>query len=263
MTTPDPPEPLRSFDDAAASLAPEIERLGQCHARYLAERDAGRIPANSVEALRVELTYHSNAIEGSTLTLRETQLILEGIAPEGGRSLREIYEARNHDRALALVEQWAVGRPPGSSNTEHDLLAVHACVLSDIDPLNAGRFGGERVLIKGTRYIPPPSRDFDRLMPVLLERSVRPNVHPGVRAAELHYNLAAVHPFFDGNGRTARLFMNFHLLRHNFLHAIIRVEQRARYLAALEDANAGGTRLFPAFIIRSLHDSMQHLLSPD
>src|SRR3954462_12553428 len=83
------PEPLQSFRGLAEAGAPELQAGEAAYARYREEKDAGRILANSVEALRVELTYHSNAIEGSTLSLRETQLVLEGYAPPGGKTLRE------------------------------------------------------------------------------------------------------------------------------------------------------------------------------
>ena len=105
------PEPLQAFSGLAEAVAPALRNLEAIYARYLELKDAGRILANSVEALRVELTYHSNAIEGSTLSLRETQLVIEGYAPTSGKTLREIYEARNHDRALRELEQRVEKRP--------------------------------------------------------------------------------------------------------------------------------------------------------
>jgi Fic family protein len=99
------PEPLQTFRRLATVLAAELRDVEAAYATFRKESEAGRILANSVEALRVELTYHSNAIEGSTLSLRETQLVLEGFAPPGGKTLREVYEARNHDRALRMMEQ--------------------------------------------------------------------------------------------------------------------------------------------------------------
>ena len=104
----------------------DLRRIDQAQARYAALRDQGRILPNSLEALRVELTYHSNAIEGNTLTLRETQLILEGRTPDAGKPLREIYEARNHDRALRQIEQWAAQRPAHALLTERDILDAAA-----------------------------------------------------------------------------------------------------------------------------------------
>lgn len=257
------PEPLRSFRGLADAVADELRAVETAFARYRRERDAGRILANSVEALRVELTYHSNAIEGSTLSLRETQLVLEGYAPPGGKSLREIYEVRNHDRALRMIERWVEERPPGAPLMERDLLDVHAQVLADIDAASAGRFRSARMLIKGTRFIPPGSHKFDELIPRLLDLANEEGAPPALQAAELHYNLVAVHPFNDGNGRTARLLMNYHLLRHGFPLAIIDVERRAEYLNALEEANVGQGGRFAAFILESVERSIQRLIGED
>ena len=260
-----PPEPLRSFGGIAGAeaVAPALLDVEAAHDRYRGHRDAGRILANSVEALRIELTYHSNAIEGSTLTLRETQLVVEGFAPAGGKTLREVYEARNHDRALREIERWATGRPSPSSLTEQDILDVHAQVLADIDDRSADRFRSGRVLITGTRFVPPGSHKFGELITNMLELANRDGQHPVLQAAELHYNLVAIHPFTDGNGRTARLFMNYHLLRQGYPLTIIEVEQRAEYLSALEDANAGRCEPFAAFILRSTARSIERLIGED
>jgi Fic family protein len=254
------PDPLRSFAELAGAVGPELRAVEAALARYRGEQRAGRVLANSVEALRVELTYHSNAIEGSTLTLRETQLILEGYAPPGGRPLREIYEARNHDRALRMLERWAEERPWPSPLTDRDLLDVHAQVLADIAPSDAGRFRSGRVLIKGTGFIPPGSHRFDDLIPRMLELAAGQGVPAGLQAAELHYNLVAVHPFVDGNGRTARLLMNHHLLRLGYPHTIIEVGKRAEYLSAFEEADAGRCAPFAAFVLRSVEHSIRRLI---
>jgi Fic family protein len=255
-----PPEPLQVFRGLAEAVAPGLRDVEAAHAGYREERDAGRILANSVEALRVELTYHSNAIEGSTLSLRETQLVLEGYAPPGGKTLREIDEARNHDRALRMLERWVEERPRPSALTEQDLLDLHAQVLADIDPRSAGRFRDGRVLIKGTRFIPPGSQKFGDLIPQMLELANREAMPPALQAAELHYNLVAIHPFSDGNGRTAPLLMNYHRLRHGYPHAIIEVGERAEYLSALEEANAGRCERFATFVLRSIERSIRRLI---
>lgn len=244
-------------------MATELRAVAEAHARYRRAEDAGLVAANSVEALRVELTYHSNAIEGSTLSLRETQLVLEGYAPPGGKPLREIYEARNHDRALRMLERWAGERPPSATLEAGDLLEVHGHVLADIDAVNAGRFRSGRVLIKGTRFVPPGNHRFDELIPTLLELTQDRGRPPALQAAELHYNVVAVHPFYDGNGRTARLLMNYHLLRHGFPHAVIEVGERTEYLLALEEANEGRCERFAAFILRSVERSISRLIGED
>jgi len=240
-------------------VAPELQAVEAAYTKYREEKAAGRVLANSIEALRVELTYHSNAIEGSTLSLRETQLVLEGYAPPGGKTLREIDEARNHDRALRALERWAEERPRLSPLTDQDLLDVHARVLADVDASSAGRFRGGRVLIKGTRFIPPGSPKFDDLIPRMLELANVPGLPPALQAAELHYNLVAIHPFSDGNGRTGRLLMNYHLLGHGYPHAIIEVGERAEYLSSLEEANAGRSERFASFVLRSVERSIRRL----
>lgn len=254
------PEPLQSFRALAEAMATELGAVEAAYARYRLEKESGRVLPNSVEALRVELTYHSNAIEGSTLSLRDTQLVLEGHTPPSSKPLREIYEARNHDRALRMLERWVEQRPLSSPMKEQDLLDIQAEVLADIDPANAGRFRSARVLIKGTRFIPPGSHKFDDLIPGMLELANAEGVPAALQAAEVHYNLVAIHPFRDGNGRTARLLMNYHLLRHGYPHAIIDVGERAEYLTALEEANAGQCRRFAVFVLRSVERSISRLI---
>ena len=256
-----PPEPLLAFADNPA-LADALGRIDALAGRYRDLRAAGLILPNSVEAMRVELTYHSNALEGSTLTLRDTAMVVEGREPNTGKSLREIDEARNHDRALRRVEGWATTRP-AEPLTEADLLAVHREVLADIDRDGAGHFRTGRVLITGTRYVPPSSAKFPQLLPALLELANRPAVHPVLQAAELHYNFVAVHPFGDGNGRTARLLMNLHLLRRGFPHAIVPVERRTEYLGALDEANAGHSEPFAGFVASCVEDSTRRLVGEE
>lgn len=250
-----PPEPPLAF--AHVSAADALARVDALVTRFRTLRAAGRILPNSVEAVRVELTYHSNAIEGSTLTLRDTQLVIEGREPNTGKSLREIYEARNHDRALRMVEGWAETRP-ADSLTARDLLAVHREVLADIYPAGTGR-----VLITGGRFVPLDNGKFPYLVPALLERANRPGVHAVIQAAELHYNLLAAHSYQEGDGPTARLLMNHHLLRHGFPHAVIPVERRAEYLVTLLEANAGRCGPFAAFVLQCVEDSTRWLIGDD
>ncbi|MBY0263726.1 MAG: Fic family protein, partial [Phycisphaerales bacterium] len=225
-STPTLPEPLLAFDEAAATMAPRLAEVDRLASELLRRAFAGRILPGSLEALRLELTYHSNAIEGSTLTLRDTQLIVEGLSPPGGKSLREVYEARNHDRALRVIESWGPVDADAAA-LERELLEVHSIVLADIDPPRAGRLRSERVLIAGTRFVPPGPHRFELLLPALLGRAGAGGLHPIAKAAELHYNLVAVHPFVDGNGRTARLMMNRLLLAHDYPLAVIDVGERA------------------------------------
>lgn len=252
------PEPLLRFD--ASAFAARLGEVDALRARYRDALRANLIVPNTLEAFRIELTYHSIAIEGSTLSLRDTQLVVEGREPNSGKSLREIYEARNHDRALRKIEAWAAAGLEPAPLSEKNLLDIHAEVMADIDAMGAGLFRTGRVLITGTRYVPPGSHRFSELIPALMTLANEPGSHPVIQAAELHYNLVAVHPFNDGNGRTARLMMNYHLLRHGYPLAIIPVEKRPEYLASLDESNAGRSQPFSAFVIQCLQDSIARLI---
>jgi Fic family protein len=254
------PPPLQRFD-AMASLLPDVLRaIDVLRDTFQTRRNGGHILPNVLEAMRIELTYNSNALEGNTLTLRETQLVIEGVVPSGGHSMREVYEARNHDRALRMIEEWVGQRSIDAQITERDVLEVHEKVLADIDAVNAGRFRSERVLIAGTGFVPPSSEKFDVLIPTMLVLANRSGLHPLVQAAELHYNLVAIHPFSDGNGRTSRLMMNYVLMRAGFPAAVIEVARRKDYLTALDEANAGRIEAFARFIGDSLVGSIGKLL---
>ena len=173
----DLPEPLQRFGGLAGALGPSLAQIDSLLARYRELHRGGLVAANTIEALRIELTYHSNAIEGSTLTLRETQLVIEGKSPAGEKPLREIYEARNHDKAFRLIEDW-VSHRPGDPLREKDILDVHAQVLADIDPGGAGRFRSQRVLIAGTGYVPPGAQKIPGLIQRMIELANLSGVHP-------------------------------------------------------------------------------------
>ena len=173
--------------------------------------------------------------------------------------MRELYEARNHDRALREIEEWVAKRSQQAPVTERDLLDIHAIVLTDIDAA-AGRFRSERVLITGTHFVPPGGHKFPELIPRMVGLANRDGVHPVIAAAEFHYNVAAVHPFADGNGRTARLMMNYLLLRSGFPHSVIDVAERSEYLAARDEANSGRWERFALFVAGSVERSIQKLL---
>jgi Fic family protein len=257
---PVPPEPLQNFAGLSASLRSSLELVDQLLNEYGSRKQQGRILPNLVEALRIELTFNSNAIEGSTLTLRQTQLVVEGTVPPGNPSMRELYEARNHDLALRMIETWAAELPARSNLSEQDILDVHQRVMADVAPSYAGTFRSDHVLIAGTGYVPPASRKFDALIPAMLHLANRDQLHTALLAAELHYNMVAIHPFNDGNGRTARLLMDYQLLRCSYPHIIISVSERAEYLAALDEANTGKVERFAKFILHSIEQSLRRYL---
>ena len=191
---------------------------------------------------RVELTYTSNAIEGNTLTRQETALVVEKGLTVGGKSLVEHLEAANHAKALDWV-QTQVHRQP-QELTADDILTLHRLVLKGIDDENAGFYRSITVRIAGAAVVLPNPLKVPDLMAQfvdwLTDDQTVNDLHPVELAAEAHYRLVSIHPFVDGNGRTARLLMNLLLLQAGYPPAIIRPENRLDYLNALEKAQLGG-----------------------
>jgi len=183
----------------------------------------------------IEWTYNSNAIEGNTLTLSETKVVLEGITI-GGKSVVEHLEAINHRDAILFLESIADRQEDIS---EWNIRNLHQIILKDIDNLNAGKYRMENVLIGGAKHIPP-----DYLMvPVLMQKLVYEDnrewihYHPVVRAALLHGEFVKIHPFIDGNGRTARLLLNLVLMSNGYPPIVIKKESRLAYYDALDTAH--------------------------
>lgn len=184
------------------------------------------------ENFKLEWTYNSNAIEGNTLTLKETKVVLEGITI-GGKTMREHLEAINHKEAIEFLEELINDNREFS---EMDIKNIHALVLKGIDDENAGRYRTENVIISGATHIPPESVIVPELMEKLIYRydEWKEKYHPIVVAALLHAEFVKIHPFIDGNGRTARLLMNFETMKNGYPPIIIKTEQRHSYYDALD-----------------------------
>ena len=190
------------------------------------------------EALQIEWTYNSNSIEGNTLSLRETQMVLQEGVTIKGKSLREHFEAKNHETAIqhlyTLVKD-------GYKLTGHDVLALHGFVLRSIEDEHAGRIRNAGVRISGANFTPPNARKASELFDELIAFV---NSNPlGLNNIELatvfHHKFVWIHPFFDGNGRTVRLAMNLMLMSEGFPPAIILKNDRKKYYEALNQANKG------------------------
>ncbi|NGY38798.1 Fic family protein [Flavobacterium sp. XN-5] len=190
------------------------------------------------ESLSIEWTYNSNSIEGNTMSLRETQMVLqEGITIKG-KSLREHFETHNHDKAIdylfSIVNDDYVLR-------SIDILSLHGLVLRSIEDDFAGRLRNGGVRISGANFVPPNANKVSDLLDELIDFI---NTNPlGLNDIELaavfHHKLVWIHPFFDGNGRTVRLAMNLLLMRCGFPPAIILKNDRKKYYEALNQANGG------------------------
>jgi len=187
------------------------------------------------EKLIVEWTYNSNAIEGNTLTLSETKVVLEGITI-GGKSMVEHLEAINHREAILFVEDLIANREPIS---EWNIKNIHALILKEIDNANAGKYRIENVVISGAKHIPPKHYEVGDLMQKLIieYQNKWEEFHPVVRASLIHGEFVKIHPFIDGNGRTSRLLLNFELMKNGYPPIIIKNEERARYYDVLDLAH--------------------------
>ena len=217
-------------------------RLAQRLAEKKAELDRYRpLSAATVgyinDQLRVLLAYHSNAIEGNTLSLRETQLVIEHGITVGGHSLREHLEATNHAQAFAYLTELISRREP---ITRDVILTLNRLIVDKLID-TAGQFRTGPVSIRGARIQPPPAAQVPKLMREWVawvdgEGQSYPTV---LRAAIAHQGFEAVHPFMDGNGRTGRLLMNLILMLDGYPPALLLQEWRLAYLEALAVADSG------------------------
>ncbi len=206
------------------------------------------------EQILVEWIYNSNAIEGSTITLHETKLILETGLTIGGKSLREHFEVINHRDAIAYVEALVDSVEPLAP---YHVRQIHRLVLSRIDDEAAGSYRKTQVLIAGAAHTPPEPwlvpQQMDELGQWLVENQGQ---HPVELAAQAHHRLVAIHPFVDGNGRTARLVMNLLLMRQGYPPTVILRANRKQYYRVLAEADAGRPGPLVNFVGRAVERSL-------
>ena len=198
-------------------------------------------PEHTLKSLQEDLflrwTYNSNAIEGNTLTLIETKVVLEGITV-GGKSVREHLEATNHQDAIYFLMDLIKEK---ETLSEINIKNIHQLVLKEVDNKNAGVYRNQNVIIPGAKHIPPEHFKVKELMERMLNDYQNwEKYHPIARAAILHVIFVKIHPFVDGNGRTSRLLMNFEAIKNGYPPIVIKLEQRAKYFAALDKAHTKG-----------------------
>ena len=219
------------------------------------------LPSSAVKKLReqfeVEMTYNSNAIEGNSLTLKETYLVInEGITIKG-KPLKDHLEAKSHKEALeylySLVEN-------GKNNTvsERFIRSLNQIVMQDIDKEWAGKYRNSGVVIGGADHKPPEALEIPRLMQNLIGwvGDNKKKMHPVELASIVHHKLVFIHPFFDGNGRTSRLTMNIVLMQSGFPLVIVLKNDRKRYYRSLSLADKGDYVPFVNFIARAVERTL-------
>lgn len=214
------------------------------------------------QALELEYTFESNRIEGNTMTLRETDMVINEGLTISGKSMREHLEAINHQEAIGFIKDLM---NKNNSLNERDLLSIHNLILRGIIPEDAGRYRKVQVMIQGSSHMPPQPL----LVPQEMEEyftwyEINKNkLHPVILAAEMHERLVTIHPFIDGNGRTSRLIMNLILMQKGYLIANIKgdYENRMRYYQSLEVAQTKKDKEdFLLFIAQTQKESLERYI---
>ncbi|OXA75555.1 Fic family protein [Flavobacterium aquidurense] len=189
------------------------------------------------QALELEYTFESNRIEGNTMTLRETDMVINEGLTISGKSMREHLEAINHQEAIGFIKDLM---QKNNALNERDLLSIHNLILRGIIPEDAGRYRKVQVMIQGSTHMPPqPLMVAQEMEEYFIWYEINKNkLHPIILAAEMHERLVTIHPFIDGNGRTSRLVMNLILMQKGYLIANIKgdYENRIQYYQSLEKA---------------------------
>ena len=223
----------------------------QDKARLLAKTDRYRDAINQsrplqraeldqlMEYFRVGLTYSSNAIEGNTLTIDETKVLLEDGLTVGGKPIRDYYEASGHAEAFDFM--LSIANAQELTVTEETIMELHRLFYRRIDELNAGRYRDRQVFITGTDFLPPAPKDVPGDMAAFVRwaNESRASTHPVEWAALVHLRFVSIHPFVDGNGRTARLLTNLMLLNAGYGMVIVPPILRGDYMQAIRLSQSG------------------------
>ncbi|MFW0717216.1 Fic family protein [Pedobacter sp. N23S346] len=237
-------------------LQPMINRLNDKKAKLDSSRPLPNSALHRIKNdLSLEWTYNSNSIEGNTLSLQETQMVLqEGITIKG-KSLREHFEVFNHEKAIdylyTLVKESYQLR-------SIDILSLHGLVLRSIEDDFAGRIRNGGVRIVGANFTPPNANKVSDLLDELID-FVNNNplgLNDMVLTTIFHHKLVWIHPFFDGNGRTVRLAMNLLLMRRGFPPAIILKTDRKKYYESLNQANKGSYHKLCLLMLQAIERSL-------
>ena len=209
----------------------------------------------------LQLTYNSNAIEGSTLTYSETKLILNEGITIGGKSMNEHLEAINHQEAISFIEELA--NIDTKEITLTDIKNIHHLILKGIDNKNAGTYRTQNVgVVKSDGEIhsfAEPLKIEEEMNEFIEWLDSQTIEEPILLAALVHLKFVSIHPFIDGNGRTARLLMNLVLLQNGYPQAIIKVSNRAEYIQAIEKYQQSSDNDYSDFykaVLQSVNDSL-------
>ncbi len=212
------------------------------------------------ESIQIEWTYNSNSIEGNTLSLNETKLVIENGMTIKGKSLKEHFEAMNHQDAIEFIISLSEKKKPLKEN---DILDTHALILDKIEKEFSGRYRNSGVRIIGANFNPPNALKIDSLMEELIQWTNKESfdLHPIIKSSIFHHRFVWIHPFFDGNGRTARLILNLLLLKEQYPPIIILKNDRIKYYDALNKANQGDYSKLILLVIQAAERTIDIFLS--
>ncbi|MDQ1283992.1 MAG: hypothetical protein QG620_340 [Patescibacteria group bacterium] len=219
------------------------------------------LPVSAVAKLKeqfeIEMTYNSNAIEGNSLTLKETYLVINEGMTIKGKPLKDHLEAKNHQEALEYLYD-LIEKDKKNTFSESLIRSLNQIVQQNIDKEWAGRYRNSGVIIGGADNKPPEALEIPRLMRNLIDwvGDNKKKMHPVELAGILHHKLVYIHPFFDGNGRTSRLVMNIILMQAGFPLVIVLKNDRKRYYQTLSAADKGEYADFVNFIARAVERTL-------
>jgi Fic family protein len=252
-----------TMQDLSASIQEKLDRIDKLKAKWQALKPLNHTQLQKMqEFFNVAYTYESNRIEGNTLTLQETHLVVNEGITIGGKSMKEHLEAINHAEAISYMEQLVRDQMDYSPRV---LMELHYLILKGIDRSNAGKYRSVPVRISGSTHVPP--------QPYLLEKMMeeyfihydkqKKRLHPVILAAEMHERLVSIHPFIDGNGRSSRLVMNLILLRKGYTIANLKgdLDSRLAYYRALEAVQVDNNpEIFYHLVADAVRDSLERHL---
>ena len=212
------------------------------------------------EAFLIEYVYNSTSIEGNTLSLNETKLVLEEGLTIGGKSLREHLDITNQKEALIWIAKFVQEK---REINEADILTLHRITLKEISGSWAGKYKTSQNRILGSKLKTTlPYKVSSEMGNLAYELNTNNHKYiPIELAAFSHHELVRIHPFIDGNGRVARLLCNLVLMKHGYPPIIIRTKDRKKYFACLEKAHFGDLKLFVNFIALKVEESLMRYIS--
>jgi Fic family protein len=252
-----------TMQELSTSIQEKLQKIDDLKAKWQSRRPLNPTQLQKMqEFFNVAYTFESNRIEGNTLTLQETHLVVNEGITIGGKSMKEHLEAINHAEAISYVEQLVTDQLDFSPRV---LMELHYLILKGIDRNNAGKYRSVPVRISGSAHVPPQPFLLEKLMEeyfIHYDRQKK-RLHPVILAAEMHERLVSIHPFIDGNGRSSRLVMNLILLRRGYTIANLKgdLTSRLAYYKALEAVQVDNNpEVFYHMVADAVKDSLERHL---